>query len=490
MVTRRRLLQGAGGLALLAPLANRWAEAAPAKAQTKAGDAYVPVTDAQVRAKLAQWSDWKFGIILHFGLYSELGIIASWTLCSEDLPWIKRPPGVGYVEWKRRYEDLRKTFDPAHFDPAQWADVAHAAGMRYAVFTTKHHDGFNMFDTRQTEYRVTASDVPFHSNPRANVAKAVFDAFRARDFGIGAYFSKADWHQPDYWSPEWATPTRNNNYDVRKHPETWKRFVEFTHRQIHEITSQYGPLDILWLDAGWVGAPAIPDAKAYTSGVPWVQDIDMAGIAAIARRNQPGIIMVNRDEGGPYENYRTPEGHFLEQKVDYPWEAVISMGGTFSWKPHVKYKTPREIVHLLVNIVARGGNLLLGIGPEGDGSLPAAAVERLLAVGKWMEVNGSAIHGSHPFAPYHRGKFCLTQGKDGSVNAIYLTDANEPAMPGSVIVPGVRPTPDARVQILGVSEPLAWASQGDGFRVKLPRDVRLQLAGALAWTIRVSGLRS
>lgn len=268
MVTRRRMLQGAGALALLAPFAPRAAQDLAPAAQAKTDD-YVPVTDPLVKAKLAQWSDWKFGLILHWGLYSELGIVESWTLCSEDEPWCKRPAGEGYVAWKQRYEKLRTTFNPVKFDPAQWASAAHAAGMRYLVFTTKHHDGFCLFDTAQTAYRVTAPDVPFHTSAHANVAKAVFEAFRARDFGIGAYFSKADWHQPDYWSPLWATPTRNNNYDVRKYPDMWQRFVDFTHAQIGELTSQYGRIDLMWLDAGWVDAKPHPDAKAYGSAVPW-----------------------------------------------------------------------------------------------------------------------------------------------------------------------------------------------------------------------------
>lgn len=384
MVTRRRMLQGTAALALLTPLGKNFGKgteqgngpakdpALAAQAAQATGGGYVPVTDPLVQAKLAQWADWKFGIILHWGLYSELGIVESWTLCSED--WIKRPGNAPYVAWKQRYEKLRTTFDPTQFDPAQWAEAAHAAGMRYVVFTTKHHDGFCMFNTAQTDYRVTASDVPFHSNPRANVAKAVFDAFRRRGFGIGAYFSKADWHHPDYWSPLWATPTRNNNYDVAKYPGMWQRFVDYTHAQIRELTTQYGRVDLMWLDAGWVNPRPHPDAKAYTSEVPWAQDIDMPALAAIARSNQPGIVLVNRADGGPYENYRTPEQTVPDRPLPYPWETCMTMGGSWSWNPHDHYKSPRELVHLLVGIVAKGGNLLLGIGPKGDGQLPAEAV--------------------------------------------------------------------------------------------------------------------
>ena len=332
--------------------------------------------------------------------------------------------------------------------------------------------------------------MPYHSNPRANIAKAVFDAFRARDFGIGAYFSKADWHTPDYWSPEWATPARNNNYDTRKYPETWKRFVEFTLKQVEEITSQYGRIDLMWLDAGWVdGAKTHPDAKAYGMEVPWAQDIDMSRLAAIARRNQPGIILVNRDEGGPYENYRTPEQTVPKHLLPYPWETCMTMGTSWSWKPDDDYKSPRELVHTLVGIVAKGGNLLLGIGPEGNGTLPAVALERLRAIGAWMQVNGSAIHASKPIAPYAEGKLRFTKSNDGAVNAIWLAGEGE-RPPESIALNGLQPAPGARLQVLGTHAPLEWTAQRTGTIVHLPDSVRDRLTGALAWTLRVPALRT
>jgi alpha-L-fucosidase len=485
MVTRRRLLQGAGALALLGGMG--------ANGRAAAGGAtpgYVPVTDPLVRRKLEAWQDWKFGIILHWGTYSQLGIVESWSICSEDEPWCRRPDGVGYVEWKRRYEQLPRTFNPVAFDPAEWARAAGDAGMRYVVFTTKHHDGFCMFDTRQTGYRITAPDVPFHADPRANVAGAVFDAFRARGLGIGAYFSKADWHHPDYWSPRWATPTRNNNYDVRKYPDSWKRFVRFTHAQVDEITSQYGRVDLLWMDAGWVNADAHPDAKAYGMAVPWAQDIDMPGLAAIARRNQPGIILVNRADGGPYENYRTPEQTVPDHVLPYPWETCMTLGTSWSYKPDDDYKSARELVHTLVGIVANGGNLLLGVGPDGIGRLPAAALERLRAIGQWMAVNGPAIHGSRPISPYREGRLHFTRSRNGAVNLIRLADAAEHMPPAVIRLAAFEPAPDARLQLLGAGGSLPWRRQGRATEITLPDAMRRRTAGSPAWTIRVSAIRA
>ena len=462
--------------------------ALPAMAEEK--HAYVPETDPKVLARLEQWQDWKFGFLMHWGPYSQWGIVESWSLCSEDVDWCRRPKGVAYADYVRQYEQLPTTFNPVKFDPDAWARAAKQAGMQYVVFTTKHHDGFSMFDTKQTDYRITAPDVPFHRDPRANITKAIFDAFRAQDFGIGAYFSKPDWHHDDYWAPEWATPDRNTNYDTRKHPDRWKRFVDFTHAQINELTSEYGRLDILWLDGGWVDSRPNPNAKPISGEVPWPQDIDMPGLVSIARRNQPGLIVVNRAVGGPYENYRTPEQHIPETELPYPWETCMTMGESWSYVPNDKYKPSRELVHKLVDVVAKGGNFLLNVGPAPDGTLPPTALERMRDIGAWMQVNGEAIHASRAIAPYREGKLRFTRLRDGTVYAIYLADDQEQQPPATILLKGLAPAEGAELRVLGADAPLTWRRTDAGSVIEIPAAVRRQVKGAYAWTIRIAAIRN
>lgn len=478
-MTTRRAVLATGAAALAAALA------VPGRAADLATD-YVPETDPLVRARLREWHDWKFGFMSHWGTYSQWGVVESWSICSEDVPWCRRPPGVSYVDYKRKYEALPKTFNPVRFDPARWASIAEAAGMRYVVFTTKHHDGFAMFDTRQSDYRITAPDVPFHTNPRANVTRAVFDAFRARGLGIGAYFSKPDWHHPDYWSPEWATPDRNVNYDTRRHPERWQRFVRFVHRQIGELTSQYGRLDILWLDGGWVNPWPHPDAVAGSGVVPWPQDIDMPGLAALARRHQPGLIVVDRAVGGPYEDYRTPEQTVPDEPLPYPWETCMTLGNSWSYAPNDDYKSARTMIHILVDVVAKGGNLLLNVGADASGELPSIAVERLREIGAWMTLNGAGIYSTRPMAPYREGKLRFTKLADGTVNAIYLLDEGD-APPSRLRLSGVKVSPEAQLRILGAPERLSWQRVPNGIAVDIPPGVRHALSGAYALTLQIRG---
>ena len=173
--------------------------------------AYQWPEDAEVKEKLENWRDLKFGMIIHWGIYAVPGIIESWALCSED--WIERDSTVSYNDFKEWYWGLKEEFNPVDFDPDQWATVADEAGMGYVVFTTKHHDGFNMFDTRQTDFKIT--DGPFADHPKSNVAKHVFDSFRKKDFMIGAYFSKPDWHTEYYWWPKYATANSQLTTNLR-----------------------------------------------------------------------------------------------------------------------------------------------------------------------------------------------------------------------------------------------------------------------------------
>lgn len=429
-------------------------------------------TGPLVRKKLEWFQDQKFGLILHWGTYAQWGIVESWSICSEDEPWCRRTMD-NYVEYCRAYEGLKTTFNPVKFDPGAWADAARDAGMRYLVFTTKHHDGFCMFGTHLTDYSVTDPGCPFHANPRANITLEVFRAFRERGFGIGAYFSKPDWHSPWYWNPYWAHADRNVNYSAVKHPDLWRKFQEYTFGQIEELMTGYGPVDILWLDGGWVHPGNLG------------QDVRMPEIAAMARSHQSGLIIVDRSVPGRYEDYRTPEQEVPETPPPYVWETCMTMGKSWSYVPGDEYKPAEKLIHTLVDIVAKGGNLLLGIGPDAAGELPGESITRLREIGKWMTVNGSAIYGTRPVPPYSEGNLRFTREKFGAVNAIYVAGQGEHAPPRNIVIRSFSAKPGSSVRMLGSTIPVAWHAVAGGVSIEPTRGQRENLPCDYAWTFRI-----
>ncbi len=403
--------------------------------------------------RLEWYQDLKFGFMMHWAPYSQWGCIESWPLVEEDKfgrpddlkAWTER--GKDMERFTRDYWALPKTFNPVKFDPRKWADAAKRAGMKYVVFTTKHHDGFAMFDTKLSNYRITAPDVPFHANKRANAVREVFNSFRKDGFAIGAYFSKSDWHCPYYWDPAQPAKTRNPNYDPLAQPDKWRGFVDFAHGQIAELMTGYGPIDILWLDGGQVRPPQ--------------QDFQMDGLATMARQHQPRLIIVDRTVGGRFENYHTPEQEVPEKPLPYVWETCMTMGDQWSFKPNDNYKSTHKLIHLLVDIVGKGGNFLLNVGPQPDGELPPVAVQRMKEIGAWMKVNGEAIYGTRPIAPYKEGQVVFTR-KGKSVYAIYLTPREGDGLPSTVRFKSLRPKAGSTVRMLGVKAPLKWQTNPVG----------------------------
>lgn len=460
---------------------------------------YYPVEDPLVKKKLEQWQDLKFGLLMHWGPYSQWGVVESWSICSEDQPWCYR--GEDYAAYKQKYEQLILTFNPTDFDPLPWAQAANEAGMKYVVFTTKHHDGFCMFDTRTTEYKITAGKCPYHTNPRADVTRAIFDAFRQQGFMVGAYFSKPDWHSEYFWWPKFATPDRNVNYDIGRYPERWQQFVNYTHNQVKELMSNYGNMDILWLDGGWV-QPLKPEEivfsqtlnslyseRGYTMlRIPQNQDVQMDKLVADARLKQPGLIVVDRAVEGPNQNYLTPEQTIPHTWLPYPWETCMTMGGSWSFKPDDTYKSARQLIHTLADIVSKGGNLLLNIGPGPDGKWDQKAYDRLKEIGSWMKINSEAIYNTRGMEHFEEGRFRFTRGQNGKFYAIYLAEEGD-RLPEQIVITSLMPSNKASVRLLGSSAEVRWEKCDNGAVIHLPKTGSLPPASSYAWVLSFSGFQ-
>ena len=419
-------------------------------------DTYVWPEEPAVRQKLEWFQDQKLAMMMHFGIYSQLGICESWPLSDGDAEWSR-----GGIDWekdpeifKKQYRELNRSFNPVRLQPEKWADIAARNGFKYLIFTTKHHDGFCLFDTKYTDYKSTAPDCPFHTHKYADIVRAVFDAFRARGLGIAPYFSKPDWHCPWYWAEGMEKPVaydRNPTYVPAEHPELWEQYIRFTHGQMMELVKNYGPLDILWLDGGQVGPQ---------NG----QDIRLSEFMKEARKIKPDLLVADRTIVGPNENYITPEQSVPDHPIRVPWESCVTLGGGFAYGYEVDYKTPRQVVHLLINVVCRGGNLALNIAPQPDGRLPRKGVAVLDVLGEWLRRNGEAIYGTRLAEPNEQGTVAFT--RKGEIHYALFRLPEGEAYPEELVIPW--PGEVSRLTLTATGQALSFTRTEEGIRVTLP----------------------
>lgn len=456
--------------------------------------AYYPDPNPAIQKRLEEWQDLKFGLLMHWGPYSQWGVVESWSICPEDVGWAiegqKKGVANSYNEYVQKYEALKTTFNPSKFNPEAWAAAAKEAGMKYMVFTTKHHDGFSMFDTKYTDYKITDKGTPFSSNPRSNIVKEVFQAFRSENFWIGAYFSKPDWHSDYYWWKKFPASDRNANYSIQKHPDQWKKFVDFTHNQIDELMTDYGKVDILWLDGGWVRKKTDEEVKAELLDVydnsrwfrnPQSQDINMAEIVRKSRLKQSQLIVVDRAVPGEHQNYLTPEQHIPETGLPYPWETCMTMANSWSYVPNDQYKSTNELIEKLVDIVSKGGNYLLNIAPSPDGEFDPTAYERLKEIGIWIKINGEGIYGSRMNKSFNEGETIrFTKSKDGKTQYVFLFDYPKD---GIVDISKIDIPEKSKLTLLGSDKNLKWKRTAKGVQVQLSSSLRS--ASDHVWTIKV-----
>ncbi|WP_269924039.1 alpha-L-fucosidase [Enterococcus innesii] len=359
-----------------------------------------------IKEKIEWFKNQKLGVIFHWGLYAEAGIVESWQLSKED-NWARRKGA-----WRENLEDLRRdywsliqTFNPQKFDPKSWAILSKQAGFKYMLFTSKHHDGFAMYDTKYSSYKITSQQAKFHTNSKADILAHVNEAFREEGLSVGTYYSKPDWHCPYYWEPNSDPIGRYASYDPLKKPKTWQQFNKFVDDQLTEIVTNYGPIDILWLDGGWVNR----DNNEI---------LDMPTIVNHIRNVQSDVLIVDRTIGGPYEDYVTPERKVPKNIPRKAWETNIPLAKNWGYVPNDVYKTFEEIIDTFIEVVALGGNLILGVGPKPDGTLPEEAVELMSKLGEWIAMYGDGIFDTRPVENWNI-KNCFLTAKDNKLFIFY-----------------------------------------------------------------------
>ena len=309
---------------------------------------------------IRNWQDMRFGMFVHWGPVSLKGT---------EIGWSRGGPRRGRNDARTgeipvdEYDNLYKTFNPVKFDANEWVQIAKDAGMKYLVFTSKHHDGFSMFDTRQTDYKITSRDSPYGRD----VCKQLADACHRNGLALGWYYSPRDWHHPDF-----AT-------------ENHARYLDFYMNQLRELATNYGKLDILWFDGLDSPRPLWGDTPEKSF--------------VLLRTLQPGIILNNR--GGLPGDHDTPEQRVGSFSRDRPWETCMTICRQWAWKPDDQMKSFKQCIQTLLQTVGGDGNLLFNVGPMPDGRIEPRQVQRLREMGDWLKKYGEGVYGTRggPFKP-------------------------------------------------------------------------------------------
>ena len=315
----------------------------------------------QARAELIRrWQDWRFGMFIHWGPVSLKGTEIGWSRKGPRRGRAREGTGTIPLE---EYDNLYKRFNPVKFNAEEWVQIARDAGMKYMVFTSKHHDGFSMFDTQQTDYKITSKDSPYGKD----VCKQLADACHRNGLGLGWYYSPRDWYHPDF-----AT-------------ERHEKYLDFYMNQLREVATNYGKLDILWFDG-------LDSPRNLWGDIPEES-------FKLLRTLQPDIILNNR--GGLPGDYDTPEQRVGGFNRERPWETCMTICRQWAWKPNDIMKSKKQCIQTLLRTVGGDGNLLFNVGPMPDGRIEPRQVERLREMGAWLKEYGDGVYGTRggPFKP-------------------------------------------------------------------------------------------
>jgi alpha-L-fucosidase len=311
------------------------------------------VAQESIQPKMQWFADAKLGIFIHYGIYAVNGINESWSFHNKE---------ISYPDYMKQLNG----FTASNYQPEYWASLIKASGARYAVITTKHHDGVALWPTKQNQLNVVEATAA-----KKDLIAPLFAALRKNNIKAGAYFSLLDWSHPDY--PGFLKDS--TRYKIKDQPERWNKFKTFLNGQLNELSKNYQP-DLYWFDGDW-----------EHSALEW----NAEGIRESLLHDNPNTIINGRLQG--YGDYETPEQNFPVTRPSFKWwELCMTTNNNWGYQQKdTAWKTPYEVISIFVDAVANGGNLLLDIGPKADGTIPKEQVNILTELGKWNQRNGDAI---------------------------------------------------------------------------------------------------
>lgn len=424
-------------------------------------------TGSEAERRVAWWRDAKVGMFIHFGLYAIPGK-GEWIMWNRQIP-------------RDEYSELASQFKPDPAAPDQWASVAKRAGLKYAVLTSRHHDGFSLFSSSSNAFN-TVETAAGH-----DIVRNFLEAMRGEGLRTGLYYSPLDWRFPGYFFP-----------DIYLDSAIAMR-TQY-HKEVDDLAHNYGPIDLLWFDGGgknWLGFGGVefnkgvwarrPRDKPYSGRFDW-QDDDVVGRLRAA---QPGIIINDRTDAPADWQSREGINRLGEYDDQTPWELCFTLAGSWGYQPNAKPRSMAELVSLVTRVATRGGNTLINVGPAPDGSIPNDQVQRLEELGDWLAAYGAAVYKTRggPFLPVDG----VGSTRNGNRVFLHVLPDKDGRYPASVTVPAIEGASLKRVRELGSNAPSGFQSDGNaGISIGLPsiQEARHSIVLELKYNASVDSVNS
>lgn len=428
---------------------------------------YLNESDADFDQRMEWWRESRFGMFIHWGVYAVPAGIHKGEKYESIGEWIQLKAKIPIDE----YEAYAKQFNPVKYDAEQWAKTMKNAGMKYVVITSKHHDGFALWDSAVSDY-----DIVDYAPYGKDILKSLAEACKAQGIKFGLYHSIMDWHHPQAQ----ANDAPNYRYNEIFNPEFPQYVENFLKPQLKELVAQYDP-DILWFDGEW-----IPDFT-HEMGLDLYQYVRTLKPSIIINnrvdKGRKGMEGMNKDDKKYAGDFGTPEQEILEGTSTMDWESCMTMNDTWGYKSFDEnWKSSKTLIHNLIDIAAKGGNYLLNIGPTAEGQIPNPSQERLANMGSWLEVNGEAIYATQKFKKAYKQGENIRFTKKINQPYLYAITFEQPSQ--QLVLKHIQPREDSSIRVLGHEGVLDWTfDPAKGLIIKIPED----LTGKMAWTFKIEG---
>jgi alpha-L-fucosidase len=435
---------------------------------------YLEESDQSFEERMQWWRDARFGMFIHWGPYSVPAGIYNGKEVNSTGEWIMNTAPIPISE----YEEYAKQFDPRKFDAKKWARTMKEAGMKYMVITSKHHDGFGLWDSKVSDY-----DIVDFSPYGQDILKALSEACKEEGIRFGVYHSIMDWHHPQAQGLNY--PEYNTQDSLKMNSRFPEYYTNYLKPQVTELIENYAP-EIIWFDGEWI------HEYTHEMGQEMYQYLRGLKPSVIINnrvdKGRQGMQGMNKEDDDYAGDFGTPEQEILEGAANVDWESCMTMNDTWGYKLNDhNWKSAEVLIHNLIDVASKGGNYLLNVGPTAEGEIPEPSLERLQEMGNWLRTNGEVVYGTEKLKAHFKQGDDIRFTKKREEQIIYAISLKAPKK--DLVLKFVKPLEGSKIELIGSDIPLNYTySEEEGLIINIPEDALSATGNKYAWGFKINGV--